>query len=167
MVLPIAAIPASVATLISKEFPSCSKAFINEIVACPPANVGGHHFFCSKYYLARQSAISCRGKYFDGRYDALSIRGSTLSAVMMLYPFAEVLCRPSEYSIQSRKYSVGRQDALSCRSRYSVGRHNAYSNCENTLSAVRMLYSSSLASIAENGCSYNTRITTIFSLINF
>ena len=39
------------------------------------------------------------------------------------------------------KYSVARQSALSGSSEYFVGRHNAFSNCGNTLSAVRVLYS--------------------------
>ena len=34
-----AAIPASAVTLISKEFPSCSKAFIKEIDACPLTDI--------------------------------------------------------------------------------------------------------------------------------
>ena len=78
------------------------------------------------------------------------------------------LCRPLECLIQLRKYSVGRHDAQSNRSltnlgqewlfserrkhsvarhsalfsssEYSVSRHNANSNCGNTLSAVTMLY---------------------------
>ena len=59
------------------------------------------------------------------------------------HPFGDkVLCRASEYSIllhqatcrpsgcflQSRKYSVARQSAQSCRSKHRVGRHDALSN---------------------------------------
>ena len=49
--------------------------------------------------------------------------------------------RPSECYIQLRKYYVGRRDALSCRSKYFDGHHNAFSKCWNTLSAITMLYS--------------------------
>ena len=80
----------------------------------------------------------------------------------------QVLCRPSEYSIQMRKHFVGRHDALSnrsitnlgqewlfselskhsvarqnalsCRRKYSVARHDALSNCASILSRIRILY---------------------------
>ena len=65
-------------------------------------------------------------KHSVARHNALSNRGSTLSAVRVLYQIAEALCRPSECSIRSRKYSVARQNALS--------------NCGSTLSRVTVLY---------------------------
>ena len=82
------------------------------------------------------------------------IVASILSAVIMLYLFAQALCRPSEYSlleketlyrpsrcsIRSRKYSVARQSTLCWRRKHSVGRHDAFSVCESTLSAGRVLY---------------------------
>ena len=66
---------------------------------------------------------------------------SILSPVRVLFPMWQASCRPSEYSIQLRKYSVGRHNVLSCRSKYSVGRRDASSNCGSTLSRVRVLYS--------------------------
>ena len=53
----------------------------------------------------------------------------------------QAFCRPSECYIQSRKHSVGRHDALCCRSKYSDGRYDALSNRGSTLSAITMLYS--------------------------
>ena len=61
--------------------------------------------------------------YSVGRYSASSIVASTLTAVVVLYhiasctlsaievlhPFVEILCRPSRFLRRLRKYSVGRE----------------------------------------------------------
>ena len=52
----------------------------------------------------------------------------------------QALYRASRCFLQLRKYSVARQDALFCRSKYYDGRQDAFSNCGNTLSAVRVPY---------------------------
>ena len=84
----------------------------------------------------------------------IMIVASILSAVIMLYLFAQALCRPSEYSLLEeeticrpsrcftslRKYSVGRQSTRCWRRKQSVGRHDAFSVRESTLSAVRVLF---------------------------
>ncbi len=52
-----------------------------------------------KYSVSRQSTQSCRNEHPIGRHDASSSCGSTLTAVTMLPPSAQILCRASEYSI--------------------------------------------------------------------
>ena len=52
-----------------------------------------------KYSVARQSTQSCRNEHPVGRHDDSSNCGSTLTAVTMLPPSAQILCRASEYSI--------------------------------------------------------------------
>ena len=67
------------------------------------------------------------------------IVASILSAVIMLYLFAQALCRPSEYSMleketlcrpsrcffHTRKHSVGRHNASCRKKKHSVGRQSA------------------------------------------
>ena len=52
-----------------------------------------------KYSVARQSTQSCRNEHPVGRHDDSSNCGSTLTAVTMLPPSAQILCCASEYSI--------------------------------------------------------------------
>ena len=52
---------------------------------------------------------------------------SILSAVRVLFLFAQASCRATEYSIQSRKHSVGRQSTLSSRSKHPDGRQSTLS----------------------------------------
>ena len=89
----------------------------------------------------RARLVSFRSKHSVARQSVISDVASIVSAVRVLHPIAETLCRPSEYSIQSRKHSVGRHNVLSCRSKYSVARRDASSNRESILSRVRVLYS--------------------------
>jgi len=91
-------------------------------------------------YLRGHAAIGNRVLLFRIRVNRYSENRLPLQ---IHHPFGDkVLCRSSEYSIlqkqafcrpsrcflQSRKYSVARQSTQSCRSKHSVGRHDALSN---------------------------------------
>ena len=109
--------------------------------AYPPTNVRGHTTITAypPRYLGEHATIWNRVSSF-----LISVYLDLESWFKLRFFY--LLCniaffRPSECYIQLRKYSVGRRDALSCRSKYFDGHHNAFSKCGNTLSAVTMLYS--------------------------
>lgn len=88
-----------------------------------------------KYSVARQSTQSSRSKHSVARHDALSSRGITNPG--------------QEWSFSDRsKHSDARHDALFCRSKYSVVRRDAFSNCGNTLSVVKVLYSAEASTLS-------------------
>ena len=116
----------------------------------------------------RARLVSFRSKHSVARQSVISDVASIVSVVRVLYPIAEVLCRPTECFIlqeqvlcrpsgcfiQSRKQSVARQSTLFCRSKHYVARHNTLSdrskhsvgrqstpsNCGNTLTADRVQF---------------------------
>ena len=110
------------------------------IVACPSMNARGHTTTAAYplRYVGGHATIRNRVLHFRIRvyYDSESQVQSRI-----FYPLRKIaFCRPTEYLIQSRKYSVGRHDALCWRSKYSDVRQSTLSKCGNTLTAVMMLY---------------------------
>ena len=88
-----------------------------------------------KYSVARQSTQSRRSKHSVARHDALSSRGITNPG--------------QEWSFFDRsKHTDAHHDALFCRSKYSVVRRDAFSNCGNTLSVVKVLYSAEASTLS-------------------
>lgn len=91
---------------------------------------------CSLFFLRKNAT----DRTTSGQ-DLYLFGASIISADRVLHLFAQASCRLSEYYFQSRKHSVGRHNALSCRSKYSVGRRDTSYKCGSTLSRVRVLYS--------------------------
>ena len=80
----------------------------------------GAFFERSKYSDARQSILSNRGNTLSRITMLYAAGANTLSRDRVLYPFAETLCRPSEYFRKSRKHPVGRQSAVSDKCKLDV-----------------------------------------------
>ena len=51
-------------------------------------------FYVIEYSVARHDALCCRSKHYDGRQGTLSNRGSTLTAVTMLYAVEASILSP-------------------------------------------------------------------------
>ena len=93
-----------------------------------------------------------RGKHSDDRRNASTFCASIVTPDRMLpqveeelqwpteYPMLQdgVLQRPTEYLIQLRKYSHGRQSTRCCRMEYSDSRQSTSYNCGNTFTPERM-----------------------------
>ena len=97
-------------------------------------------FFRSKHSVGRQSTRSNCGSTLSAVVMLYSAGANTLTGDMMFYQFAEILCRPSRYSILQKKALCRASRCFLQLRKYYVGRRNVLSNCGNTLSAVRVPY---------------------------
>jgi len=108
----------------------CSPTNIDALYAaecCSPTNVGGHAMIGNEELCFRIRVRHCSESRLHFRIHRLLCHRAFCRPSRCFMLQEQALCRPSEYSLQSRKHSDGRHDALCCRGKYCVARQSTRS----------------------------------------